>query len=301
MPQLNPSNRRFCGIELGYPGSGKTGSWACLANAGYKLRIIDLDHNLDPLYEFVKPECYENVEVVPLYDRLRLGTRRFETIQPPTVFANVVNLLSHWKYNLSAEKDTVYFTKLKEGDTSVDLGKPSDWGTDTVLILDSGTALGEAAMRRETFLAPDKAPKDSIYGGAMEDQDGVMAIMGSNHHKCHVIVSFHLKMIGPKLPRGGKGGDSEIAISAKEAAAEMIPTRLYPSALGWLLPPIIGSHFPITILAEARTRGHKTDRVLRTAPCENLDIKIALQGLKEELPVSDGMLQIFNALKGEAI
>ncbi len=150
-------------------------------------------------------------------------------------------------------------------------------------------------MRRETFLAPDKAPRDSIYGGAMEDQDSVMGIMGSDHHKCHVIVSFHLKMIGPKAPRKG---ESDVATAAKEAAADMIPTRLYPSALGWLLPPVIGSHFPITILAEAQTKGLKTKRVLRTAPCENLDIKIALQGLKAELPIEDGMLQIFNALKG---
>ena len=143
---------------------------------------------------------------------------------------------------------------------------------------------------------PDKAPRDSIYGAAMEDQDGVMAIMGSNHHKCHVIVTFHLKMIGPKAPRKG---ETEVATAAKEAAADMIPTRLCPSALGWLLPPMIGGNFPISILAEAQTKGMKTRRVLRTTACENIDIKLALQGLPAELPIEDGMLQIFTALKGE--
>ncbi len=56
MTQLTSTNRRLCGMQLGYPGAGKTGSWACLANAGYQLRIIDLDHNLDPLLEFIDEE-----------------------------------------------------------------------------------------------------------------------------------------------------------------------------------------------------------------------------------------------------
>ena len=284
MTTLNPQGRRFCGIQMGYPGSAKTGSWACLANAGYKLRIIDLDHNLDPLYEYIKPENYKNVDVVSLYDRLRLGARRFETARPPKAFAQVIKLLQHWKY--------------EEDGKEVDLGKPSEWGLDTVLILDSGTGLGKAAMRREAFLAPDNAPKDSIYGGAMEDQDNVMSILGSEHHKCHVIVSFHLKMIGPQLRKDKR--ETEVEADAKQAAAELIPTRLYPSALGWLLPPEIASNFPILIVNETVTKGNKTKRIIRTNPCDSMDIKIALQGLPAELPVEDGMLQIFNKLKGES-
>lgn len=285
MTQLTSTNRRFCGMQLGYPGAGKTGSWACLANAGYKLRIIDLDHNLDPLLEFVDEENYKNVEVVSLYDRLKLGARRLETVKPPTVFAKTLKLLSHWKYTDP------------ETEEEIDFGKPMEWGTDTVLILDSGTALGHAAKRRETFIAPDWTPTDSIYGGAMDDQESVMQILGSNQYKCHVIVTFHLKMIGPKLRKDKKETDAEK--DAKEAAAEIIETRLYPSSLGWLLPPIIGSNFPTTILNEAKTVGNKTKRIIRTTPCSNIDIKLALQGLPAELPIEDGMLQIFNKLKGE--
>ena len=41
---------------LGFPGSGKTGSLAPLANAGFKLRILDFDGNLDPMLRRLTPQ-----------------------------------------------------------------------------------------------------------------------------------------------------------------------------------------------------------------------------------------------------
>lgn len=269
-------------LLLGYPGAGKTGSLACLANAGFKLRVLDFDGNMKPLLQFTKPELRQNIDVLTFEDRTRQGPKYIEPVGIPEAFANALRSLDHWKY--------------KDGEEEVDLGHSRDWGQDTIVVLDSLTAMGNAAFRRAMVLQ-NKTPgsvTDQVWGLAMNEQEAFIEKLTSTTNRHHVIVLSHLVMVGPKEIRKG---DDDITKDIKERLADMIPTRLYPSALGQKLPPKIGGHFPCTLLIEPEIKGKVVRRVLRSVPRVELDLKLpsleAIDGMAIE---DDGMLRVMKAL-----
>lgn len=269
----------------GYPGAGKTGALACLANAGFKLRILDYDGNLEPLLQYTRPECLHNIDIISLEDELRGGLKTMETVGLPTAFADGLKAMDRWRY-----KDPV------TGE-DVDLGKSKEWGPDHVVVLDSLTAMGKASMRRVEAMT-NKTPlnrTDGTWGTAMAEQDAFIEKLTSSRNRFHVIVTAHLKMIGPKDLRQG---DSDLTKEIKERQAELVPTRLFPSALGRALPPEIGGHFPTLLLVECEHKGSKTRRVIRTLPRPELDVKVPAPNLPSELDIEDGLLRIFDKLTG---
>ena len=60
---------------VGYPGAGKTGALACLANAGYKLRILDFDGNLEPLLDNLDDRAVPLVDAIHFEDELRSANK----------------------------------------------------------------------------------------------------------------------------------------------------------------------------------------------------------------------------------
>lgn len=280
------SDPLFKGLLVGYPGAGKTGSLACLANAGYNIRILDFDGNAAVLGEYVKPEFQPNVEIVALEDRLKMGSRKVETLGTPTAFATALKYLDNWKYT--------------EGDREVDFGPVNKWTSNDVLVLDSLTGAGRAAFRRTLHMnarTGDKLPRIQDWGSAMSDQEAMIEILTSAYVPCHVIVTAHLVMIGPD---NVEDEEDEVNKTNKEKAAKLVPTKLFPSALGRTLPPKIAEHFPITILAESREKGNSTKRVLSFAPRKEVDLKLPWANrVASELPIETGLLEIFNAMKGK--
>lgn len=270
---------------VGYPGAGKTGALACLVKAGFKLRIMDFDGNLDPLVRFVPKEFWPNIDVVQLVDKIRGGQKSHEIVGIPKAFADAFDLMDHWKHTTP-------------GGTVVDLGNPrKDWGRDTIMLLDGLTMMGRAAFRRTCAMMNRNAfnTRRQDWGTAMADQEAFLEKLRSVHNRFHVICTAHLKMIGPK---GEEKADSDLTIEIKEKAADIVPTRLYPSALGRELPPNIGGLFPTLLLVEADHKGSKAKRVIRTIPRPELDMKIPALGVPATLPIEDGLLTIFEKLTG---
>lgn len=277
-------NRATRILLVGYPGSGKTGSLACLANAGYKLRILDYDGNLDPLFEYIKPDCLKNVDVVTLEDKLRLGQRIIETSGLPEAFANGLKMMNHWKY------------KAPDG-TEVDLGKSRDWGPDTIVVLDSMTGMGRAAMRRALSFANRTTlnRRRQDWGVAASEQEQYIEMLTGKLNDFHVIVTAHLKMIGPEIE---EAGDSDLTKDLKQRTADLVKTRLFPTALGKALPQSVAEHFPVTLLMEAEVRGNKVRRVICTLPRPELDLKVPANLPSDTFDLKDGMLTILQALTG---
>lgn len=280
------NDQLFKGLLVGYPGTGKTGALACLANAGYNIRILDFDGNIEPLARYVRPEFRENVEIVALEDRLKMGPRRVEPLGIPTAFATALKLLDNWKY--------------KEGEREVDFGPVTKWTSDDILVLDSLTGMGRAAFRRTIVLngrTGDKLPRIQDWGAAMGDQEALIELLTSASVPCHVIVTAHLVMIGPDI---AEADDDEATKAVKERELKLVPTKLYPSALGRTLPPKIAEHFPITLMAEAKTSGNTIKRVLSFAPRKEVDLKLPWADLlPPELPIEDGLLTVFRTMKGQ--
>ena len=271
---------------VGYPGSGKTGALACLANAGYKLRIIDFDGNLEPLLLHLDERALPLVDAQHFEDELRSANKFIEVAGTPTAFNNALKALKHWTYT-------------DENDEEVDLGRSCDWGPDTVVVLDSFTSMGTAAFNR-TLKICNRTPMtctQQIWGSAMADQDAALRIMRGEKTRYHLIVLAHLKIIGPK---DIIQGDSDVTKQLKAQLADIVPTRLFPAALGRQLSPEIGGRLPTMILAEAQTRANSTKRVLVTEPRPELDLKVPAKGLPKTLPIESGLLTIFEALGHKA-
>lgn len=267
---------------MGPPKSAKTGGLACLANAGFKLRILDYDGNLDPLFTFCTPAGLANIDAVTLKDRKHQKGNKLVLKGRPSAFERGFELVEHWKY-----KDA-------DGNT-VDLGSADEWGYDTILVVDSGTNMGWAAMDRVMFLGDriGKRRRFQDWGSAQEEQDVFCDIITSPPLNCHVIVNFHIKLIGPDMV---EEDDDDTNKGAKQQQHQLIPHRLYPSALGKALPPEIHRHFPYLLRAETASQGKgKSQRVFSLVPRPEIDTGVPLKGLPDTLPIKDGLLTLFAA------
>lgn len=277
--------RRAVILEIGFPGTGKTGALAALANAGYNLRIADFDGNLASLREHLTDEALHRVEVVSLEDELKYGERTIEPKGVPQSFARFLKLWNNWAY------------ETPQGE-KIDLGPVRSWGLNDVLVIDSLTEMGEAIMRR-TLAMNNRTilnRRQNDWGTAMADQDAVMQIVTGSDIPCHVIVTSHLKIVAPKEPDKDKDSDTVQAI--KEQVAELVPARLYPTALGHQLPQSIARHFSTVLLFETEFVNGKPKRVIRTQPKPEVDVKMPAAKLPPTLPLETGMLTVFEALVG---
>ena len=268
---------------VGYPGAGKTGALASLANLGYKIRFLDFDGNTEPLVKFTKPEFLHNIDILYFEDKMRLGPNGLEPAGKPEGFMNALKAMDRWTYT-------------DDDGTVVDLGASKDWGSDTIVVLDSLTSMGNAAMNRvRNMLNKTKLnTTQQVWGVAQGEQKLFIEKLTSPTNKFHVIVLAHLKMISPK---DVQKDDSDLTKELKQRAAEMIPTRLFPSALGQALPPEIGGEFPTLLLVEPEYKmGGKVTRAIKSLPRPDLDLKVPILDLPPSLDIANGMAHIFGIL-----
>src|SRR5688572_5177661 len=92
------ANMPVRGLIVGYPKAGKTGSLASLVNAGFKLRILDFDGNLEPLYAMVEPDKLHLIDAIALEDTFHQTDAYQEPKGIPDAFYRGVKLLDRWKY-----------------------------------------------------------------------------------------------------------------------------------------------------------------------------------------------------------
>lgn len=273
-------------LVVGYPGSGKTGGLVSLLDAGFNLRILDFDGNLEPIAKFANPDkARKHLDVIQLkgLDKVKMGSQVMEADGTPTAFTTAFKMMNRWEYT-------------KTDGTKVDLGASKDWGPDTVLVLDSLTTMGEAAMLRALKMSNRTFADntDRVYGLAMGEQERFIKAITSSINRFHVIVLSHLRIIGP---RDIRKGDSDIAVAVKEAVAEIIDPRLYPSALGWQLPQTIAKEFPTVLLAEEKTSpSGEAKYYLRSVTKKEMDLKFPGPALPADLMVDKGYLKVFEIL-----
>lgn len=276
----------FRGFITGYPGGGKTGCIASLLNAGYKVRMINMDGNIQSLVDYCDEKALDNLDIVVVQDKMRNGDKYFETVGLPTAFNEAVKLASHWKYT---DPDT--------GEL-VDLGRPADWGSDTVLVLDNNSDMGEAALRRAIKMS-NKTPgsmTSATWGMAVADQTAFLKLLAASSNKYHLLVLAHLRMISPE--DFIKQGDDAAVVEKKLEAIQnsMIPTRLYPVAITKDLSTKIHKELPTMILCEQKEKLGKMGRYIRTVGGPELDLKIPSPNVKAEYPLETGLATIFEAM-----
>jgi len=260
-------------LVTGFPGASKTGALASLANAGWKLRILDFDGNPESLLLFTDKERLKNIDIVSLEDPI-VDKEGFLGPNMPTAFAKGVRLLDRWKYQDPTG------TPDDKGVCWIDLGQSKDWGPDTIVVLDGITGNANAAMNRARSLA-GKTPLNTtqaVWGMAAADQLNFLRRLTATTNKHHVIVISHLKMVGPK---DTQSGDGDITKEIKKQAVDMIPTRFYPTAVGWSLPQTISGEFPIVVNFETKFKGSTGTRCMQVLPRSDMDIKVPARNLEK--------------------
>lgn len=187
-------------LFIGNSGAGKTGALTCLVQAGYKLKIIDLDNGLDALINHVTEadaSLLDNIEYVSYRDAIKM-TRTGPAVKgAPTAYANTLSALERWPED---ESD------------------PAEWGPDCILVLDSLTNVGRAAFQWARAMNLSTKDPRQWYKTAQDLVEDLIANLTSDAFKTNVIVISHIeltetqagmkgyassigKALGPKLPR----------------------------------------------------------------------------------------------------
>jgi AAA domain len=263
MPSLaDHQSNQFVKLLLeGDSGSGKTGALSSLVAAGYKLRILDFDNGLDVLKQFVLKDCpekIENVEFRTLRDKRKATEQGLSIDGNPKAYPTALKMLDKWKY----------------GD--VDLGVPSRWGPDCVLVLDSLTRFSDAAF---DFYEPltvvgkggDKDGR-AVYYNAQQGVEEVLALLTGEAFETNVIVISHIRYI----------------------QRQDGTTKGYPNSVGSALGPNIPTYFNSVVLAETEPGGKRT---LKTLATPMIDLKNPRPfAMAATYPIGEGLASFFEVL-----
>jgi len=256
-------------LLIGDAKSGKTGSLVSLVAAGYKLRILDMDNLLDILKYTILNQCpdkIDNVDFRTLRDKRKSGPTGSVIDGQPKAFVEAVKMLDHWKY-----KD--------DDGNEIDLGKPAQWGSDTILVIDSLSRLCDAAYDFRESIAPrgrnGEADGRAIYGDAQDAIESVLAGITSSTFATNVIVIAHIMY--QELPDGTSKG--------------------FPQGVGQKLSPKIPQYFPSVILYNNKN-GKRTIQTNST-PLIDLSNPKPFE-MEKSYPIETGLAQFFGVLRGPA-
>ena len=283
-------------LGVGEPGAGKTGSLAALINTGkYKFRVVDLDgHFIQSVAPYIKPEFDHLVEVFRYEDQMRLfgpNSANATTVGKPMQFIKVMNLLTNWKYTDPQGRE-------------IDLGKPNEWGNDTVLVLDSLSALNRAAMNHTIFVEGrvESGPRRRDWGKAANIEEAIVEMLTSGFWNCHTITFAHTRLVGPDEPEdeGGKGGGDVTAAKREITMSrnEHIEWRECPAAVGKSMSRSIAQHWPILVVYETEIKQMKVKRIMHFEPSKTMLTKVPALNVPQSLPSETGLVWLFDAITG---
>ena len=272
-------------LNVGIPGSGKTGATACLVKAGYRMIIVDFDNGVDILINMLKndKEALERLYYETFTDNMQLikgqtrgkdggtaATAKIVTKGTPTAITSALGGLTHWKFPVEEGSSETY-----------DLGNIGTWGPDTIVMIDSLGFAGMAALRLVRHMNMhqfDSFTSQPDYGQAMDMLEGMLQLLYSNSIKCHVIVNSHITFLEDIL----KG--SLIGL---------------PRALGSKLPPKVGGYFNSIVHTTTVGAGKSAERMIRVESEGTIELKLPIPPgtLRPQLPIKDGLLTIFKTLQ----
>lgn len=263
MPNLsNHQSNDFVKLLLvGDSKSGKTGSLASLVKAGYKLRILDLDNLLDSLKFQVQELCPEKIDTVEfrtLRDKYKMTPGGPMIDGQPKAFITATRMLDHWAYD------------------DVDLGKPAEWGSECIVVVDSLSRLCDAAWDWREPLTPrgksGEYDQRATYGDAQDAIEKILAGLTSDSFKCNVIVICHGQYMD--LPDNTK--------------------KIFPQGVGQKLSPKIPQYFPTYV--RYNNRGGK--RTIQTVSDAMIDLANPRPtAVASTYPIDTGLAEIFAVLR----
>ena len=193
-------------LICGEPAAGKTGSLAQLANAGYRLMIHDFDSNLRVIGSYLKPDAHADVYVSTYAAAKITNTNLFAGTgvagtQALNELRRFTKMLEHWK--------------VPDGE---DLGPSTSWTPNDVVVIDSGTFLGELLLLAAKEDPETKRDDRSLYNVAGRYYGAILDHLTGAKVGASVIVLTHLMQTGDKDEQGkitGRQRDIPVGVGEK--------------------------------------------------------------------------------------
>ncbi len=148
-------------------GTGKTRQIGFIANAGYNVRVLDVDNNLAIIKSVLKDGADLDFHSLPKDD--------------PESWPALCKMTTHWK-----TKDE-------------DFGPLTDWTGNDVLVIDSGTFAADVCLAytlKKASVAPDAPNFDqTLWGVYAKRFINEMARLTSARYKFHLVVTAHVRFM----------------------------------------------------------------------------------------------------------
>jgi hypothetical protein len=245
-------------LLIGDSKSGKTGSLASLVK-DYDLRILDFDNLLDILMYKVRETCPDrlgSVEYRSIRDEVRMGSQGQAIKGQPKAFLDGLRMLDRWKYD-----DT-------------DLGPPAEWGSKSILVIDSLSRLCDAAYDYHDSMVKPGMDGRAIYANAQDAVEKMLGMLTAPSFRTNLIVISHGTYMD--LPDGSK--------------------KIFPQGVGQKLSPKIPTYFPNYV----RYRNINGRRSIQLSSDQTIDLGNTNPSLlADPLPIDTGLATIFAALRKE--
>ena len=191
-------------LIYGEPASGKTGAIAQLANAGYRILLHDLDQNSRVIGSYLKPNAADvfvnSYSVAKITNTNLFAGNGMATKQAVDEMRRFCKMLEHWKTETE------------------DLGPSSSLTSKDVIVIDSGTFLGELLLLAAHEDPETKRDLRSLYNVAGKYYAAILDHLCGNKVGASVIVLTHLMQTGDKDDQGkiiGKARDIPVAVGEK--------------------------------------------------------------------------------------
>lgn len=296
MAELWIPERRWKGIIVAAPKTGKTGSIACLANAGYRVIVAAFDAGYDILLNLVEPECQKNLIILPYEDRKGFkgasSKMAVGSIGTPSAYPKFAQFLNDGRARLA----------LCQGGEVVELGASDTWGYDTFLVVDNLTSLARCAMDYLLSLqGRDRlGMRRRDWKIVADDVDDLLIQMTQSAYRYHIAVLAHWTVQGPReFEDEDKNNPDKTDYNneIRQMEKDLIPTKQVPVSIGRKLSGNLIQHFPSALWCEINDRG---ERIFNLEPTAVRDSGVPVRPgtLPKTLPIETGLLQIFRAVTG---
>lgn len=259
-------------LSLGDSGSGKSGSLASLAIAGYNIHVLDYDGSMSSANALTsvleeEPEALARVRWKSIQDKIKFIQGKPALVRPCTAYREFGKTLEEWGAENFTEAD--------------------------VLVLDTLTSFSDAGFNEACSLAgkmglsPDGSdhPRPAEYGWMADSVKLAMEILTSAAVPCHVIVNTHVKVTATE--------EEKMTVERNKIGAPTEPfTRVIgqPNARGQEIPRIVARYFN-NVFYYTR-QGSK--RVITTQPQGIVDVKTSrIKDIKRFYSIETGLAELF--------
>lgn len=198
-------------LICGEPASGKTGALAQLANADYRLLIHDFDQNSRVIGSYLRSNAADvfisTYSVAKITNTNLFAGTGNATKQAVDEMRRFCKMLEHWKT------------------TEEDLGPASALTARDVIVIDSGTFLGDLLLLAAREDPEAKRDGRSLYNVAGNYYAAILDYLCSNRVGATVVVLTHIMQTGDKDDQGKiVGRAKDIPVALGEKMSKKMPT-----------------------------------------------------------------------------